>query len=76
MTFENCLLYLPKKSLPPCSHGKKKRNSENESTAIGEKRTASGLSVTSESFPAILLQGPTNFFCQGTDSEYFRLCMI
>lgn len=54
MIFENCLLYLFKKSFFFCFYGKKKRNSENELIVIGEKRIVFGFSVILESFFVIL----------------------
>lgn len=56
MTFENYLLYWLEKIFLLCFGGKKKEK-WNKSTAIGEKKTASGLNVISELFAITLCQG-------------------
>ena len=55
--------------------GKKKEEKLNELTAVGEKKTASGLRVISELFPMTVFQRSANF-CPGPDCKYFRLCVI
>ena len=72
------MLYWPEKNLSVLAGRKKKRHSENESTAVVEKRTASGPRVTSKNYSLLISPhgGSANVFCQGPYSKYFTLCMI